>query len=658
MRNRLFIIILLIAAAIMAACRRSNPEAAALLARADSLLNPPPSTAARSQGADTPPAGGPQGALHLLDSVQHQARTAWPKADRMRYEVLLAEAMNKSYKPFTTDSVLKQVVRYYDRHGSNDEQLKAHYLLGCAYRDMGEAPAAINAWQEAVDCADTLRTDCDYNTLYRVYGQMAEIYTRQYLTDKALEAQKFNCRYAILAGDTLYYIHGLLMLADNYYALKDTDAVFQHIEQARLLYLERGMRHEAARVYPTAIQIALEHGHYKRAHRMLHIFEQESGLFDEDGNISEGYQKYYYHKGNYYLGVNQPDSAEKFFRKLLPIPSNTIDGYRGLGVLFQSESKVDSALKYAHLYEFALVDYLNATQAEAVRQAASMYDYTRNEQDARVKSIEAKRTKNILQGVLCTAFLIISLIYITYRRYREKRTTEVMQLSKLYQDTSRKLSSTLDELSILNSENKTLERLKQEYAEKLQVQSDNTIEKNRTIAKLLTQNRQIKEDMIAIQKNRDLLIAKKDKEVEVLRKGIKHQHDQLMKLKAPEREIALKDTDIVKFFIQIGQPHKNSNTSGSLIVPAREATEKEWTDLSTTFQKYLPTFIAYLTEEVELSSQEYKACLLFRLNLPGNEIATLLGTSSPRISKLKGILNAKLFSSDKISKFLMNLKKL
>ena len=81
MRRSLIFIALLIAAALMAACRRSNPEAAALLARADSLLNPPPSTAA----SQTPPAGGPQGAvaLHLLDSVQHQARTAWPKADTL-----------------------------------------------------------------------------------------------------------------------------------------------------------------------------------------------------------------------------------------------------------------------------------------------------------------------------------------------------------------------------------------------------------------------------------------------------------------------------------------------------------------------------------------------------------------------------------------------
>ena len=114
MRRSLIFIAPFIVALMLIACRRSNPEAAALLACADSLLNPPPSTAA----SQTPPAGGPQGALRLLDSVQHQARTAWPKADRMRYELLLAEAMNKSYKPLTTGSVLKQVGRYYDRHGS------------------------------------------------------------------------------------------------------------------------------------------------------------------------------------------------------------------------------------------------------------------------------------------------------------------------------------------------------------------------------------------------------------------------------------------------------------------------------------------------------------------------------------------------------------
>ena len=61
----------------------------------------------------------------------------------MRYELLLAEAQNKLGHPFTTDSVLRRVVGYYDRHGSANQRLKSRYLLGCAYRDLHEAPIAL-----------------------------------------------------------------------------------------------------------------------------------------------------------------------------------------------------------------------------------------------------------------------------------------------------------------------------------------------------------------------------------------------------------------------------------------------------------------------------------------------------------------------------------
>ena len=48
--------------------------------------------------------------------------------------------MNKNYVPFSTDSVMQEVADYYDHHGPPNERMEAHYLLGCVYRDMGEAP--------------------------------------------------------------------------------------------------------------------------------------------------------------------------------------------------------------------------------------------------------------------------------------------------------------------------------------------------------------------------------------------------------------------------------------------------------------------------------------------------------------------------------------
>lgn len=38
---------------------------------------------------------------------------------------------------------MKEVAAYYDSHGNTNEQMEAHYLLGCAYRDMGESTMEI-----------------------------------------------------------------------------------------------------------------------------------------------------------------------------------------------------------------------------------------------------------------------------------------------------------------------------------------------------------------------------------------------------------------------------------------------------------------------------------------------------------------------------------
>ena len=58
---------------------------------------------------------------------------------------------------------------YFDRHGTANERLKAHYLLGCVYRDQNEAPHALQCYQDAIEVADTLSPDCDYQTLLAVY---------------------------------------------------------------------------------------------------------------------------------------------------------------------------------------------------------------------------------------------------------------------------------------------------------------------------------------------------------------------------------------------------------------------------------------------------------------------------------------------------------
>lgn len=117
----------------------------------------------------------PDSALALLEQMDSTMQTT-RKADRMYYQLLLADAMNKAYVDIKSDSILKEVVHYYDRHGSANERMRAHYLLGCAYRDMGEAPMALKCYQDAVEQADTTSKECNYSLMSKVYGQMGSLF--------------------------------------------------------------------------------------------------------------------------------------------------------------------------------------------------------------------------------------------------------------------------------------------------------------------------------------------------------------------------------------------------------------------------------------------------------------------------------------------------
>lgn len=76
--------------------------------------------------------------------------------DGRRHEATLqwADSLNRNYINIPSDSQLVEAVAYYDRHGTPNERMRAHYLLGCSYRDMGEAPKALACYHDAADCAD------------------------------------------------------------------------------------------------------------------------------------------------------------------------------------------------------------------------------------------------------------------------------------------------------------------------------------------------------------------------------------------------------------------------------------------------------------------------------------------------------------------------
>ena len=509
------------------------------------------------------------------------------RADRMRAVLDSALEQNRNYIPFTSDSALLEVVDYYDRYGTPNDRLRAHYALGCVYRDLHDAPIALLTWERGIAAADTTASDCDFATLFRVYGQMADIYFRQYMPEKQLEAENAFSHYALCAGDTLNYIRGLLLRDDAFLALGDTAAIYRNIEHVRHLYLERGLKAEAAEVYPMPIRLALESQEFERADSMMHIFETQSSLFDEQGNIAPTHELYYYYKGIYYLGVHQLDSSELWFRKTMSHESIRIDAYRGLLSLYQHQHNSDSIYKYARLYEDALARYMKRTHIQSIELSESMYDYSRQQQMAQAQERKANSFKLALIAFLTIGFVVaLRVRWIAKKRKEEKK--HLLNTYHLALDELDKIKREAEILRIATSTNKETAQLFREKVEQID-------------------------------------------ELETLVDQMKKQIGETESITIKQK---LEDTEIVKNFHSMADYH-NGNTP-------RTATAKEWGTLMETIRSCHPTFYFFLQSH-KLSDLKQKVCILSYLGFDNTAIETLTNANKGSISNARKSLAQELF---------------
>ena len=535
------------------------------------------------------------------------------RRDEMMHAALAdLQAANQADSVFTSDSTAQVLVNYFDEpwHRANDRVL-AYYLLGRAHADMGEAPQAIEAYQTAIERADTTAEDCDFRILRNVYGQMADIFERQNLWDSELEAYQYYGIYSQKIGDIYEYARSYLFVSDVLFNKGDVTSALQFINIAKQIYLEEGMQKEASQVYASPIHFAILHRQFDKARPMMETYERESGLFDAYGNIQQGREIYYYDKGVYYLNCLQPDSAEYMFRKLLPIQANAIDAYRGLLKLFRYQGNVDSIAKYAASYEDALVEYLNTTQTGAVMQAKSMYDYNRHRRQAELEKRSRQQAQTALMIISFVCVILITVFYFVHRQHRREKAQMAYDLQHAEED----LRATNQEIAVLR-------------------QAANKGE------------------------GMESLLAQRERKVQELQDQIAYLKG---KMKIPfDTDItsATAKADIIQHFHTISRSHIWREGNQTKPAAPRAASEKEWKVLIGMMRFHYPQFFLFVTTEHQLSQQEYRICMLSRLSFEPSAIATLLGTSLPTVSNARKRIAGKLFQLDSASTLDEKLKEL
>ena len=495
---------------------------------------------------------------------------------RPRYERVLQRAheQNQAYDSITNVDSLRLAADYFDRHGTPNERMRAHYLLGCAYRDMGDAPRALESYHDAADRADTTSRDCDYGLLCRVHSQTAYVFDVQNMPHESIEEDRFAMRFAWKAGDTLSAITLLGQIASEYYVLNKPDSTLLLSEEASRLSEKYGYQESAGTELGPSIYIYLKRGNYKKAKEYLDRYEYHSDLTGQEPFKYKNFYLLYHYKGLYSLGIGQKDSAEYYFRKQITegeTPLNRELGSRGLYMLYKEKDNLDSVTKYADL-SYSLKDSLMNTSVYAdLQRIRSLYNYSRYQQKALQKTVESRHRLWVIFAVSLLGMLVASVLAYYIWRQRMKNKIERQQLTTRYNH-------------------------------------------------LLKMQEQAREDLRSLMENDfSKMVSKKEQEINEREKTIS-ELQALLNIEGP-KDTALRDTDIYKRFIYLTKH------------PKEKVCTKDWEQLQLAFDNFMPSFFSTLHSRGHLSMRDYCICMLIRMRFTSSEIAVLMEMSKPDVSK-------------------------
>ena len=491
---------------------------------------------------------------------------------QMRAQLEELERQNRADSVMTNDSLAEQLVKYFDRHGTPNERMRAHYILGRTYADMGEAPAALEAYLEAADCADTTQADCDYAKLSRIHAQSSRIYYDLIQPRSQIKELEMTSYYAWKAKDTLIAIESYAQKANAYSLMHRPDSVVFIRENASHLYESAGQYRRAATTIGASITSALDLGDISRARHFIDKYECASGLFDSLGTIVKGREMYYYAKGRYHLATFKVDSAEYQFRRLQKegyTLNHQIAACKGLQEVYEKLKIPDSIAKYANLgYQLNDSAYSLSEMGNIQRLKAS-YNYNRNKLLAEQKTSEAQEAWFVLFLVIALVIISALTVAVLFSIYKKRRQLELLQ----YQNDLDNLGKAQEELMELRSEEK---------------------------------------------KELEGIIQKKDQQLVKLQQ-IVAQHRKEIDQDAQEERLA--GAMVIKRFKEYLEEN-----------PPKAASNDDLKELRNLINETIPSFYGHFQM---LRFPEYNICMLIRARFSPSQVCKLMGISETYISNLR-----------------------
>lgn len=515
----------------------------------------------------------PDSVVTLLKSISDDMQQA-PGFVQMRYKLLTIKANDKAYITHTSDSLILSLVDYYE-HGGDPAYLgEAYYYAGSTYRDLGDAPRALEYYQKALDA---MPGDENLKVKSKVYAQMGELFSYQYLYRNAIMAYQQAYNYNISHNDTVGQIFNLRDMGFAYRGLDKPDSTLVLLNEAHKLALMINNQQMDNRITSQMASLYIRLGDLEKAKSYI----QSSLEKPSRSNISSVYSI----AGDIYYLLGQIDSAAYYYQTL--IDYGTIyakrDAYYNLAHIAQSKwNDSKKTMMYIGQYKQFQDSISSITATESVAQMNALYNYQLRERENAKLQIQRQRYYIMFLGTSLIVIILIIASSLLFRWYihkqRKYRETLNHILTEVYQKTDAYIAE---------------KKLELEEAEHIlgDLSFDNELERN---------HQEHRKESLRLEMER----AKSEQELQRKR----------------DLEIMHSDIhDLLKSHISLGSNMKT----------------EDWTLVEQTIEHTFPGFTEKMNKINGMTEIKYQVCLLTKLHLRNSDIATLVNRSPSAITRIK-----------------------
>lgn len=394
----------------------------------------------------------PQEALLRLDSIDCESIS---EADRHYYDFLTIKAKDKAYIQHTSDSLILDVISYYENISPSPLYAEALYYGGRVYRDMGDAPTALQYFHKALDnIPEDLRS---LNLKARTLSQIGRLLQSISLYDEAIPYVEKSLKICELNKDTTNIVYELQLLGGTYLRAKKYRLAEHYFNKAIEMSSNLPISFKAkSKMYLADVKYQV--GQLDSALTLIRNTPDLVKPIARNRALATA--------SDIYLAKGLLDSAYIYAHELINSPDsdNKVIGYQNLLLPeLQKFIPLDTIYLYIDEYRGLLENYYDSNESQLAMNQHNFYNYQLHERE---KQSAQKEKEKFLKWLYIISIVVVVLV-ITILALNIGRKKQQLRLHEALDNISKLKASLSNHSSTDNSDSGSKEIAKETTTESL-----------------------------------------------------------------------------------------------------------------------------------------------------------------------------------------------